>query len=680
MNENNRHREEGESRQEAFERKVQRAMQTEAEEQPIRHSDPETIREEERAEKRRVDARKREAKRKFAEEQKAERARNQAKRKRERERRREERKELAQAHREARREQKIREGRKVPLSDREKQQLKEERRAEARKAAEQRRREAEERKRAAESARREKKRQKAEMKRQARARRMKLRHATPAERRRLLAEKRVERERRRQTAREAAAQRRADRRAWKNKRREERAEARRRLSGSGGAGGRWVKSTAVLAAVCSVFVVFSGVLAATTVFVRRQKDAMAQALNNIYEQNFFDLMDNMSNLSVRLSKLMVSTGEDSEKYLIEVVRQSDATANHLAELPVAEQTILNTMKYVNQLGDFCGVLQRKLAGGGELSEGDIDSIEQLYDTNVALYQEMRMLYDKIVAGYRFTDHLGGDGLDGNAFSDAFDEIQNGSVEYPKLIYDGPFSESVVDAEAKLTGEEVSKETAQENAEQALADVGVGNLEYVSETDGKIVTYNFRGEANGTTAFVQVTKKGGHLILYSANRLMDNFTLSVEECVQRAEKFAEELGFQSVRSVWSSDYDGVVYVNLVEESDGVLLYPDMIKIKVTRDTGEILGFDALTYYMNHTEREVGSPALSVLHVRQNISAKLDIQSERLVLIPTESGGEELCYEFYGTYREMLYFIYADANTGKEVNIFCVVDSDSGALIM
>ncbi len=42
------------------------------------------------------------------------------------------------------------------------------------------------------------------------------------------------------------------------------------------------------------------------------------------------------------------------------------------------------------------------------------------------------------------------------FEDILSGINNGSIEYPSLIYDGPFSDGVIQREAKgVTGEEIS---------------------------------------------------------------------------------------------------------------------------------------------------------------------------------------------------------------------------------
>ncbi len=49
------------------------------------------------------------------------------------------------------------------------------------------------------------------------------------------------------------------------------------------------------------------------------------------------------------------------------------------------------------------------------------------------------------------------------------------------------------------------------------------------------------------------------------------------------------------------YDGTVLFNFVYKEQNITIYPDLVKVKVALDNGEIVGFDASTYYLNHHNR-------------------------------------------------------------------------------
>ena len=49
-------------------------------------------------------------------------------------------------------------------------------------------------------------------------------------------------------------------------------------------------------------------------------------------------------------------------------------------------------------------------------------------------------------------------------------------------------------------------------------------------------------------------------------------------------------------------------------------------------------------MNHAERNLSAPALSVDDAKSKISTGLDVTATKLALVPKDSMREVLCYEF------------------------------------
>lgn len=436
---------------------------------------------------------------------------------------------------------------------------------------------------------------------------------------------------------------------------------------------------AVIAAVLAALIAFSG-LAVAALF--RQREGYRQQLENLYHRSFYELNDDLNNLEVKLSKLLVATG-DAEviRYLNDVTRQTDATSVSLATLPASESTLLKLTKFVNQTGDFCNSLVSKVAEGQKLSSNDLQTLEDLYDISLSLSSEIGVMTEKINQGYQFTSHhentLGTDPyLDEN-----FSAIENADTEYPSMIYDGPFSDALENMEPEgLPAEEVDRETAEQNLRDQLAFLGDLSVEYQKETDGLLATFDFRVTTEQDhTFFAQMTKRGGKVLLLDNMRKLDESQLTPDECVEKAEAFVKNMGIEFMEGVWVSDYYGYAYVNLAPVMDGVVLYPDLIKVIVARDNGEILGFEAKSYYTNHVERSLSEPKLTRLAARQTVFDGLDIQSEKLTLIPLTGQTEVLCYEFYGIYRDLKYFVYVDASTGEEVNVLRVIDSEQGSLV-
>ncbi len=404
-------------------------------------------------------------------------------------------------------------------------------------------------------------------------------------------------------------------------------------------------------------------------------------LDNLYNKNYYELNDNMSNLEVKLSKLMVtSNNTQTLRYLNEISSQAEFTAANLGQLPAGQETIASTNKFINQLGDYCKSLFNKVSAGGSLSEEDLAQIEKLYDINLLLIQQLNKLTTQLNDGYSFTSDKD-ISMPDTMLDEAFGELENGSVDYPQMIYDGPFSDALINVSPKgLPNEEKGQEDGAAVL-QNLGSLGLADIAYVNQTEGQMVTFNYSYTTqNGVKGYAQVSQKGAKLILLDNMRMLDNAELSVSQCVQIAEDFVKEVGLSDMHAVWQSDYQGYVYVNLAPILNDIVYYPDLVKVIVARDTGEVLGYEAKSYYYNHVERELPDYSSTVMQARQKVFSKLNISSERLALIPLSDGSEALTFEFYGEYRNMKYFVYIDVVDLSEVNVLRVIDSENGALVL
>ena len=67
-------------------------------------------------------------------------------------------------------------------------------------------------------------------------------------------------------------------------------------------------------------------------------------------------------------------------------------------------------------------------------------------------------------------------------------------------------------------------------------------------------------------------------------------------------------------------------------------------------------------------------------KKTLNKKLKVESEKLVIIPTEYQTEILCYEFKGKVNDKNYIVYINAENGREEDILLIVDTGNGTLTM
>lgn len=124
--------------------------------------------------------------------------------------------------------------------------------------------------------------------------------------------------------------------------------------------------------------------------------------------------------------------------------------------------------------------------------------------------------------------------------------------------------------------------------------------------------------------------------------------------------------------------GIVTINYAYVQDNVTIYPDLIKIKVALDNGEILGMETSGYLNNHTKRDIPTPLISIEEAKESLNKNLEITTEDLAIIPTEWKTEIFCYEFKGKIDDTDFLVYINALTGKEENILVIIDTPNGVL--
>ena len=90
-------------------------------------------------------------------------------------------------------------------------------------------------------------------------------------------------------------------------------------------------------------------------------------------------------------------------------------------------------------------------------------------------------------------------------------------------------------------------------------------------------------------------------------------------------------------------------------------------------------EGIAYVLNHVERSADDATVSESEAEANLNPDFEIAGSRLTVIPFDEQ-ETLAYEFYGSYGGNDYYIYVDAKTGEEIEVFTVVGTAQGRALM
>lgn len=401
------------------------------------------------------------------------------------------------------------------------------------------------------------------------------------------------------------------------------------------------------------------------------------AIERTYEQNVFDLGDNLENIEVNLSKLMVSgNGSVTAMLLTDVYSEALAAERALSTLPVDYHEAENAAAFLNKVADFSISYQRALMQKRAVTDFR-ETAETLYVTARAFNAQVKDYTNaiarheldirKITAARPFSYRVRGN------------VIAHNSVEYPELIYDGPFSDARKTEVFALVANEpkVTLKEAEDIALAALPDLGATRVKSVGKSEGEPL-FELALFGDRANAYVQVSERGGKVVSLNVSRELGRVLLGEESAKALAEAFARKLGYD-VQPVWYLSAGGIAYVNLAPIEDDTVLYTDLVKVKVALDNGDILGLEAKGYCLNHTERSLVI-TLNRAAVTSLIDDRLVVSSVRGALIPLENNETRLCLEVAATYKGLDYFIYLDGKTGETVKVMRTVDSDQGSMVL
>lgn len=436
-------------------------------------------------------------------------------------------------------------------------------------------------------------------------------------------------------------------------------------------------------AIISILV---GVIIYLAYLLKNKKDETINVSENSYDMAFYELVSYSQNVENYLAKSLITKSSSySAETLTYLWREANLAQTYLCMLPIQSQELENTERFLNQVSDYSLSLSRKTIKGEELSEEDLKNLESLHSYSIEVSQALNQLFSEISSGQVSWKDLNNSGTEfatqvSNNL-DAFNAIEDNFHEYSGLIYDGAFSEHLTSEEKKgLTGEEISEEKASEIAKEFIGnDIQEFNkLGYVENAN--IPVYSFSAKKNNNDISITISKTGGHIVYMNSNRDVSEEKISYEDANKMGKEYLEQKGFMNMKETYYLNEMGILTVNYAYVQDEVVMYPDLIKVKIALDNGEILGIETTGYLNNHTERVLDKYKISLNQAKLRLNKNIDIQSEGKAVIPTKWKTEIQCYEFKGKVNETEFLVYINAETGEEQDILIITNTPSGILTM
>lgn len=396
-----------------------------------------------------------------------------------------------------------------------------------------------------------------------------------------------------------------------------------------------------------------------------------------YQRALLSLSETIDSIDVTLQKtLCAGSAEQFASLAAKLCTQSATAKSELGQLPYSLGELENVNRFIAQVGDYALSLANKRYLDEDLTNEELEQLRELEKYT----EKLKLTMDELVArgadsgvwlenGEELTEENEEAAQNGNSIG----AMAEGFTEYPTLIYDGPFSDHIYDKKPSLVKsmEKVTKEKALETAKEYSVN---GKIEYVRSVDGNLPLYVFSKD----NIEVGVTVQGGVIAYMVNSRQVSDAKLDVDKAEDIAKKYLNEHGFSNVVSNYYEIYSNCCVLNFTCVEDEIVIYPDLIKVTVALDNGEIVELDARDYVMNHRERGKLTAKKSEQEARKIVSSQLEIEKSQLAVIPTDSKDEKLCWEFLCSIDDTEVLVYINAENLTEERILLIVDGENGKL--
>lgn len=415
-------------------------------------------------------------------------------------------------------------------------------------------------------------------------------------------------------------------------------------------------------------------------------------LDNGYRQAFTELTTAAGELDAALEKVTYAT---TPALFATLCAQAYATAqaaqSALGELPYGNVELEQTAAFFAKAGDYAMAMARGTNGEGVCTDENRETLRGLAAAAGELSATLQELQLQLDGGALHPEdvaaveaRLAAAAEDGGQITggSAFQTVEADFPQVPTLIYDGPFSEHLSSRTPQML-EGLPQVTEEEARRAAAAFAGLRAEVFTPTSDGagNLPAWGFSALADGGELYVEITKQGGQVLQMLSSRPVGEAALSRKEGVEQAAAFLDAHGYQDMAPSYFLEGDGILTVHFAPVLDGVYCYPDLVKVGVALDNGDVVSFEAHGYLMNHGAREPAAPAVSADEAAERVDPSLTVLSRQLALIPTGGEYEVLCHEFKCQNADGGHvLVYVNAATGQQERILLLLEDENGTLVI
>ncbi|MGE7688864.1 PepSY1/2 domain-containing protein [Lysinibacillus sp. NPDC097214] len=367
-----------------------------------------------------------------------------------------------------------------------------------------------------------------------------------------------------------------------------------------------------------------------------QRTVLAQ-----YTDNLTDASEKLSHLQRSVSQSLLFRDDNAiHNELDSVWRLSSDVRSSMSNIPIGQEMSNDWLSYLGRLGDEAKRTSKTgdYQAWREKMPKISTNLQSLSDEWSAATVDFYKNNGKMDVWLRQVDTKNP--------NTTFDNVQKTLKDYGEKDFPLTLSESdwqkKIDLQA-LQDSVITEKEALEKVKQLFPIIKDATFTVTKSSDtAPYPFYHIQFHQGIRLGYVDLTEKGGHLLSYLVERPVDEARLSQDEIMKKAEEYVKRLGMNDVAFVETRENHQAWHVTFarVHPGDNALVYADGVQLKLAKDTGELLGANAMEYIQEETIKpQTAKP------IDWKTFFDPDVKVEEVRNIYTDNGQFEqrLCYE-------------------------------------
>ncbi|QHS22605.1 germination protein YpeB [Virgibacillus sp. MSP4-1] len=407
----------------------------------------------------------------------------------------------------------------------------------------------------------------------------------------------------------------------------------------------------------------------------QEKNAILIQAENNYQRSFHDLTYHIDSLHDKIGTVLAMNSPRSvSPQLAEIWRITSDAHSEVGQLPLSLLPFNKTEEFLSNIGDFSYRTAVRGLDKEPLNDEETKMLEKLYQQSGEIKRELRNVQHLALENnLRWMDVqlalVNHDQPADNTIIDGFKTVEKNVETFSESSFQEQLNgvSKNDDKEIKLEGGNINKKEVKSIAGDVFQ-LKDGDLKITSSGDGSdIKVYSASFEQDNKHGYMDITEKGGYVISMILNRDIGEKSIGLHDGMKKAEQFLKGLGYENMEAYNSAEYSNVGVYSFAYNQDDVRIYPDSVQVKVALDNGDVVGLSARDFLVNHQERDVNEPDITMEEAKKEVNPNVEIQEESLAVIDNDLGEEVLVYEFLGTLGEDTYRIFINASDGFEERV-------------